>query len=98
MPVKRSKAKMNDMEVDEVELGWIKKLVVGNENSRGELKEALTLINSYTTLADIDQIADLRNNLHAISLFVRDERELLDREIRRIAQHIRTYHFSNLKF
>lgn len=79
------------MDAGEAALSWIGKLVVSNENNRNELKEALTLINSYRTLADIGRIGDLNNMLHVIYLFVRDERELLDVEIRRIAKHIRTY-------
>lgn len=79
------------MDAGEAALSWIGKLVVSNENNRNELKEALTLINSYRTLADIGRIGDLNNMLHVICLFVRDERELLDVEIRRIAKHIRTY-------
>ena len=81
---------MKEMEVD-YELSWINDLKVQNEINRDELREALSLVNSYRTVKDMKSVENLRENLTVIRQFIRNETNLDYVQIRRIAHHIRTY-------
>ena len=81
---------MKEMEVD-YELSWINDLKVQNEINRDELREALSLVNSYRTVKDMKSVENLRENLTVIRQFIRNGTNLDYVQIRRIAHHIRTY-------
>lgn len=78
------------------DLSWINSMVIVNQNNAEELKEALSLINSFQNQNEIDDMKSLKDSLEFVEFFIRNEPHLFNSEIRRITRYIRKFVFVKL--